>query len=230
VLAFEEAIAMALGNNPAAPFFSPLGSQSSKTSISKEKIRGIATECVTTPTVDGTVCVDPGTSRILKYAAQQMTYEFDGHSGMGAAEFPSRISASSNHGKLLFEANISVTRSPEFAASFFDSLPQAAVSDYGDCSDLRKSIVTPKLQQVVFPKYPADARNNLEQGTVWLYASVKADGLMDKVELLGGAAPDLGKAALEAVRHWKYDPPYMRCGKASPFETLISVNFELRHY
>ena len=58
-----------------------------------------------------------------------------------------------------------------------------------------------------------------------LQALVNEDGGVQQLKVLVGNA-DLAVAAIDAVRHWRFKP-YALKGKASQFETRITVNFAL---
>jgi len=55
------------------------------------------------------------------------------------------------------------------------------------------------------PEYPDIARQNNIQGTARLEVLVAPDGTIKNIKVLGGNAV-LVKAAIEAVKKWKYEP------------------------
>jgi len=77
----------------------------------------------------------------------------------------------------------------------------------------------------VQPVYPAQARQMGLEGAVQLMASIAKDGSIRSVKQLSGDAI-LGRAAIDAVRQWKYKPYFLN---AEPVEiqTQITVNFKL---
>jgi protein TonB len=79
-----------------------------------------------------------------------------------------------------------------------------------------------RLAHSVPPKYPAEARDT--QGTVVLKAVIDEDGKVDDLRLVEGNAT-LSAAAIQAVKQWRYRP-YVRDGKALPFQTIIIVDFQ----
>ena len=81
------------------------------------------------------------------------------------------------------------------------------------------------LIKKVAPEYPESARRNHIQGTVLLLAEIGADGAIHNLRLISGE-PSLAKAAIKAVRQWKYKPHYFE-GKPVEVETQIQVNFAL---
>ncbi|MGH9502688.1 MAG: TonB family protein [Terriglobales bacterium] len=77
----------------------------------------------------------------------------------------------------------------------------------------------------VMPDYPESARQEHVQGRVVLQVSVGADGLVQGVIVASGD-PQLGKAAVKAVRQWRFRPRSLQ-GQATGFETQIVVNFAI---
>lgn len=81
-----------------------------------------------------------------------------------------------------------------------------------------------RLAHSVAPKYPADARSDAVEGTVVLKEVVDEDGNVKGVRLVEGNAV-LANAAMQAVKQWRYRP-YVRDGKAQPFQTVVIVDFQ----
>lgn len=77
------------------------------------------------------------------------------------------------------------------------------------------------------PVYPALSIELGEAGSVGLRVSVGADGKAQDVALARSSGfPRLDRAALQAVRHWRFRPA-MRGGEAIPFVYTFSVEFDL---
>ncbi len=74
------------------------------------------------------------------------------------------------------------------------------------------------------PDYPAQARRERLEGTVVLKAVVSEGGKVEGVRLVEGN-PTLAAAAVHAVKQWRYRP-YVRDGKARPFQTIVLVEFQ----
>ena len=74
------------------------------------------------------------------------------------------------------------------------------------------------------PVYPAEARRERIEGTVVLKAVVSEGGKVEGVRLVEGN-PTLAAAAISAVKQWHYRP-YVRAGKARPFQTIVLVEFQ----
>jgi periplasmic protein TonB len=77
----------------------------------------------------------------------------------------------------------------------------------------------------VQPAYPPLARSARIEGEVRLRAIISKMGVIENLEVLNGH-PMLVKAAVEAVKQWRYRP-YMLNGEPIEVETEITVNFTL---
>ncbi|MGA2377146.1 MAG: TonB family protein [Candidatus Sulfotelmatobacter sp.] len=81
------------------------------------------------------------------------------------------------------------------------------------------------LIKSVPPAYPALARQMRVQGSVELLANIGKDGSITKVSTLSGD-PVLARAAIDAVKQWKYKPYYLD-DQPVEIQTQITVNFKL---
>jgi TonB family protein len=77
----------------------------------------------------------------------------------------------------------------------------------------------------VQPTYPAQARQMHLEGTVELQANISPSGNIAGIKQLSGS-PILGRAAIDAVRQWKYKPYYLN-GQPVEIQTQVTVNFKL---
>jgi TonB family protein len=77
----------------------------------------------------------------------------------------------------------------------------------------------------VDPAYPPAAAQAHIQGTVVLDVQVNASGDVENVRLYSGH-PMLAKAAIEAVKQWKYRP-YVKDGNDIPFAGIVRLNFTM---
>jgi len=84
-----------------------------------------------------------------------------------------------------------------------------------------------RILQRVQPVYPALAREGRIQGNVQLKAVISADGKIKTLTVVSGH-PLLVDAALDAVRHWTYQPTLLN-GSPVEVKTEILVRFELGH-
>ena len=76
----------------------------------------------------------------------------------------------------------------------------------------------------VVPEYPMIARISGLQGEVKLHAFVDRNGNIESLTVLGNPPPVFAKAALDAVKQWKYRP-YVLNGEPVEIETFITVTF-----
>jgi protein TonB len=81
-----------------------------------------------------------------------------------------------------------------------------------------------RLAYSIAPKFPVEARSAAAQGTVVLKEVVDDNGKVEAVRLVEGNAA-LATAAINAVKQWRYRP-YVRDGKAQPFQTVVLVDFQ----
>jgi len=75
------------------------------------------------------------------------------------------------------------------------------------------------------PVYPALARQAHIQGNVVLHAIIDRDGRVAQLEVVSGH-PLLVRAAMEAVKQWRYKPTLLN-SEPVEVDTTISVNFRL---
>jgi periplasmic protein TonB len=78
----------------------------------------------------------------------------------------------------------------------------------------------------VEPRYPFLAVQTKKEGTVILHAIINRDGGISALDVLSGS-PILVKAALDAVRQWRYRPTLLN-GRPVEVETTITVIFRLQ--
>ena len=77
----------------------------------------------------------------------------------------------------------------------------------------------------VLPVYPPIARQSGTEGMVVLHAFISREGSIESLQVVSGH-PFLARAALDAVRQWRYRP-YVLNGQPVEVETQITVNFTL---
>lgn len=82
-----------------------------------------------------------------------------------------------------------------------------------------------RLAHEVPPEYPESARQAGVQGTVLLGIVVSPDGAVTQIKPVSG--PDvLSRAAIDAVRWWRYQP-YLVNGQPATVESTVTVHFQL---
>jgi TonB family protein len=86
--------------------------------------------------------------------------------------------------------------------------------------DISPDVAEDLIVTRVLPCYPPVARSRAVQGTVILLTTIGKDGSVEDLHVVSGP-PMLQKAALDAVKRWKYKP-YLLNGE--PVEVLTKVN------
>lgn len=87
-------------------------------------------------------------------------------------------------------------------------------------------ITEPSLIQRVSPVYPEIAVQAMLEGIVILEATVDAAGNVESVTVLRSRGALLDRAAVDAVRQWRYSPLIYH-GKPHPFILTVTVSFSL---
>jgi TonB family protein len=72
------------------------------------------------------------------------------------------------------------------------------------------------------PAYSTEVRSQGIEGTVVLKTMVNDSGTVEGVTLVAGN-PAMAEPAISAVKQWRYKP-YVRDGKAKPFQTIVLVD------
>jgi protein TonB len=88
-----------------------------------------------------------------------------------------------------------------------------------------QGVLQGRLIKKVQPVYPSTSQRLRIQGIVQLAATISKNGDVTNVKVLSGD-PNLGRAAVDAVKQWKYKP-YMLDGHPLEVQTQISVEFKL---
>ena len=83
----------------------------------------------------------------------------------------------------------------------------------------------PALVELVEPDYPPLAVRAQVQGVVILEAVVDREGRVEDLRVLG-SVPLLDRAAIDAVRQWRYSPLLLN-GKPERFMLTVTVSFSL---
>ncbi len=99
----------------------------------------------------------------------------------------------------------------------------AALKQISDQSELTAPVVVHKVD----PSYPTSLMRANVEGTVTLYAIIRADGTVDGVKVLRGVDDTLDENARVALLHWQFRPA-TRHGKPVDLEALIQIPFAAR--
>jgi periplasmic protein TonB len=90
---------------------------------------------------------------------------------------------------------------------------------------ISEGVLEAQLISRIEPQFPSIALQTKTQGTVRLHAIISRDGRITSLDVLSGH-PFLVKAALDAVRQWRYRPTLLN-GEPVEVETSITVIFRL---
>jgi TonB family protein len=101
------------------------------------------------------------------------------------------------------------------------SVPKPAPQSIKVSQGVSQGLLIKKVQ----PSYPSQALAMRMQGAVQLQATINKDGSVSNLKVLSGEAI-LSRAALDAVRQWKYKPYFLN-GEPVEIQTQIVVNFKL---
>jgi len=92
------------------------------------------------------------------------------------------------------------------------------------------NIQATKLTYQVKPLYPETLQQQGIEGTVLLRAIITKDGTLNAPSIMvisTLANPELAKAAIEAVKQWRYEPTLLN-GEPVEVATTITVHFKLQ--
>jgi TonB family protein len=116
---------------------------------------------------------------------------------------------------------------PSAISNIMQSAPAAVprVAAPREAVKVSQGVTQGLLLKRVQPNYPAQARQLRIQGAVQLQATIAKSGDITSVKVLNGE-PALARAAVDAVRQWKYKPYYLN-GEPVDIQTQITINFKL---
>jgi TonB family protein len=176
----------------------------------------------------GDFCVDPVSARAVSLGSGEDRFQYADYVPVGKAEFPRSIRLTFDS-VLQDDSEITVSDEKSFPDSLFVAPANSIATDFPSCSDAAKNSTGSRLDKKVQPEYPQNARMAHHQGTVWLYAIIAKDGSVQNLTPMGKVWPELERSAMDAVKDWKYTP-YLRCGQAIEYETIISVHYSLSSF
>jgi protein TonB len=105
-------------------------------------------------------------------------------------------------------------------ASASSSVPKPTLATVRISQGVSQGLLIKRVQ----PKYPSAALAVRAQGAVQIEATINKEGNVTNLKVLSGD-PVLARAALEAVRQWRYKPYYLD-GDPVEIQTQITVNFK----
>jgi protein TonB len=87
-------------------------------------------------------------------------------------------------------------------------------------------ILAGRLLNKQAPIYPDDMKRQHVSGTVVLRAIISNAGKITSLEVIASPHPSLSASAVEAVKHWTYQP-YLLNGEPTEVDTTITINYNL---
>lgn len=91
---------------------------------------------------------------------------------------------------------------------------------------MSRGVMAARLVYRIQPEYPKTATLIHLTGTVQLEAIIGTDGSVENLRVVSGN-PILAKAAVDAVRRWRYQPTLLS-GKPVEVKTVITVQFQMQ--
>jgi len=88
-------------------------------------------------------------------------------------------------------------------------------------------IAAPSVLNKVDPAYPPELMHDRVQGTVVLYAIIRADGSVTDVRVLSSIHEELDQSAAQALSRWHFAPG-LKNGKPVDLEAVIQIPFHSR--
>lgn len=88
-------------------------------------------------------------------------------------------------------------------------------------------VIIPTPIRRITPVYPEKCKKEGIEGTVVLEIKIDEYGNVMDVQVLKSVHPDLDKAAMEAIKKWKYKP-VIKDDKPAPVVFAVTINFWLR--
>jgi len=95
-------------------------------------------------------------------------------------------------------------------------------------SDNKVALAAPVAISKVDPAYPAEALRDNVEGTVTLYAVIRADGTVSGIKVLGSVDPRLDEAAAKALARWQFRPG-TKNGDPVELEAVVQIPFRKHH-
>jgi TonB family protein len=91
----------------------------------------------------------------------------------------------------------------------------------------RAEIAAPSVLKKVDPAYPPELMHDRVEGTVVLYAVIRADGSVTDVRVLSSVNQDLDQNAMRALSRWHFAPG-LKNGKPVDLEAVVQIPFRSR--
>jgi protein TonB len=105
-------------------------------------------------------------------------------------------------------------------SSASSSVPKPSLATLRISQGVSQGLLIKRVQ----PKYPSNALAVHAQGAVQIEATINKEGNVTNLKVLSGDSI-LARAAVEAVRQWRYKPYYLN-GEPVEIQTQITINFK----
>lgn len=141
---------------------------------------------------------------------------------------PSKRSGSDYRGRRIYTIYINMPNLTSQSGSWvlrFAELGDEGGGVPGGASDTGL-IESPVAVSKVDPGYPADARRDKIEGTVFLYGVIRPDGSVDDVQVVRSVHESIDARAVTAFQRWRFDPG-KKNGAAIPLEVVVEIPFRL---
>ena len=99
----------------------------------------------------------------------------------------------------------------------------AELKESNDSSALTAPVATTKVD----PAYPPDVLRDHVEGTVTLYAIIRADGVVDGIRVLDSLDSRLDQNAVDALSRWRFRPG-IKNGAVVAVEAVVQIPFRMR--
>ena len=95
-------------------------------------------------------------------------------------------------------------------------------------SEDKVALSAPVATMKVDPAYPPDVLRDKVEGTVTLYAVIRADGSVDDIKVLDSLDSRLDETAVRALSRWRFRPG-TKNGEPVALEAVVEVPFRMKH-
>ena len=126
------------------------------------------------------------------------------------------------HGKRYFSLIMNMPNLTSVTGSWI--IRFAELKDATDSGTLIAPVATTKVD----PAYPPDVLRDRVEGTVTLYAVIRADGTVDDVRVLDSLDSRLDENAVRALSHWHFRPG-TKNGEPVALEAVVQIPFRMKH-
>jgi hypothetical protein len=174
-------------------------------------------------------CFEAQTGNLVRLfdSRWNVNYEYSDYQAFGAKRFPRTIRILRTSGKRFVEIHVAQLvpeKNPDLRI-FLPVKGSRETATARQCPDIEQA----KLTKKVSPVFPKAAQSAGITGMVRLYSDVGVDGIPRGLWPINSVPPVLARAAIEAVREWRYRPRTCRTtGKPMPASVLVTVLFVSR--